>query len=52
MVKLNRNENKIISCDDKGLIKLWDLGKVTKCNDLKGHKDSGISAFKLNESEG
>ncbi len=47
MVKFNNLESKIFSCDDKGLIKIWDLGKVTKCTDLKGHKDSSVSAFKL-----
>ena len=47
MVKFNATENKVVSCDDKGLIKLWDIGKIHKCTDLKGHKDSGVSAFKL-----
>ena len=50
MVKFNSLENKLISCGDDSLIKVWDIGKVKKCTILKGHKSS-VSAFKLSEGE-
>lgn len=39
----------MISCGDDSLIKVWDLGKIKKCYNLKGHT-SGVSAFKLFEN--
>ena len=46
MVKFHPQENRIISCGDDSLIKVWDVGKVKKCTNLKNHTNS-VSAFKL-----
>lgn len=52
MIKFNALENRIVSCGDDSLIKIWDIGKIKKCTNLKGHTQS-ISAFKFayNEQE-
>ena len=50
MVKFNGLENKIISCGDDNLIKVWDISRIKKCTVLKGHEGS-VSAFKLAENE-
>lgn len=50
MVKFNSLENRLISCGDDGLIKVWDLGKSKKCTLLKGHTQS-VNAFKLSETD-
>jgi WD40 repeat protein len=50
MIKFNSLENKIISCGDDSLIKIWDIGKIKKCITLKGHTQS-ISAFKFAHHE-
>ena len=49
MVKFNQEQNKIFSCGDEGLVKVWDMGKVKRCYNLKGHS-GGISAFKICEN--
>ena len=46
LVKFNSLENRLISCGDDSLIKVWDIGKIKKCTNLKGHTQS-ISAFKF-----
>ncbi len=46
MVKYNQQQNKIYSCGDDSLVKVWDMGKVKRCYNLKGHT-AGISAFKV-----
>lgn len=46
MVKYSHDQQKIFSCGDDGFIKVWDMGKVKRCYNLKGH-NSGINAFKL-----
>jgi WD40 repeat protein len=48
MVKFNQEQNKIFSSGDDSLIKVWDMGKVKRCYNLKGHT-AGISAFKVCE---
>lgn len=50
MVKFNSLENRLISCGDDSLLKVWDIGKIKKCTNLKGHTQS-ISAFKFADSE-
>jgi hypothetical protein len=50
MVKFNQEHNKIFSCGDDSLVKVWDMGKVKRCYNLKGHK-AGINAFKLNQNQ-
>jgi WD40 repeat protein len=46
MVKFDQEQNKIYSCGDDSLVKIWDMGKVKRCYNLKGHS-AGISAFKV-----
>lgn len=51
MVKFNSQENRIVSCGDDSVIKVWDIGKVKRCLNLKNHTNS-VSAIKLqNENE-
>jgi WD40 repeat protein len=50
MVKFNSLENKVVSCGDDSLLKVWDIGKIKKCTSLKGHTQS-ISAFKFADNE-
>ena len=46
MVKFNSLENKVVSCGDDTLLKIWDIGKNKKCTNLKGHSQS-VSGFKF-----
>lgn len=46
MIKYNASESRIFSCGDDAIIKVWDIGKVKKCTNLKGHTSS-VSAFKI-----
>ena len=48
MVKFNQEQDKIFSCGDDSLVKVWDMGKVKRCYNLKGHT-AGISGFKVCE---
>lgn len=50
MVKFNSLENRIVSCGDDSLLKVWDIGKIKKCTNLKGHTQS-ISAFRFADNE-
>lgn len=46
MVKYSKDQQKIFSSGDDGLVKVWDMGKVKRCYNLKGYS-GGINAFKL-----
>lgn len=48
MVKYSKDQQKIFSSGDDGLVKVWDMGKIKRCYNLKGH-GGGINAFKLCE---
>lgn len=50
MVKYSHDQQKIFSCGDDGLVKVWDMGKVKRCYNLKGH-NGGINAFKVCEEQ-
>lgn len=48
MVKFGHRDNRIVSCGDDSLIKVWDIGKIKRCANLKGHTQS-VSAFKFRQ---
>lgn len=50
MVKFANNDTRVVSCGDDAIIKVWDIGKVKKCTNLKGHTQS-ISAFRFGETD-
>jgi len=50
MVKFGSQDNRIVSCGDDSLIKIWDIGKIKTCVSLKGHSQS-ISAVKFGQRQ-
>lgn len=46
MTKFTSLSNRVVSCGDDSLLKVWDVGKIKKCTNLKGHTQS-ISAFRF-----
>jgi WD40 repeat protein len=45
MVRFSGAE-RMVSCGDDSVIRVWDCGKLKRCTVLKGHSNS-VSAFKL-----